>query len=450
MLDAILLPSTEKILVKNGFVITSDPEFTFHERGFVSIEGDRIDGVGSHKKDNYLRASSYDYVIDAKHHVVMPGLVSLHFHSDNLSRGVGEHMGLEEWLDKIYYPMLAAMQPRHARAASQLAYTEAIKSGTTTVNDMYRHIISCADSAEELGIRAVLSSEAADLVAGQETLKDNEKAYRAKHDSASGRIKIWFGVEWVPVSSTEFLKKARELASKHSTGIHIHLNESQEEVKMCKKKHGLPPTAFVHQLGLLGKDVVAAHCVWLDDREISLLAKTGTSVSHNPVSNMKLGNGIARISEMIERGINVGLGPDDAPCNNTVDMFEVMKFASLGQKARLLDASKLPSEQVIQMATINGARALGLEKEIGSLEIGKKADLITISLAAPRLNPVILGKYSNIFAHVVFAAHGEDVDNVIIDGKQVLKERKLQTGDEKEIISNLNSASHDLIDRVLK
>jgi len=443
------LKANERTLVRNGFVITCDKKFSHYESGFVSVEGNRIDRVGD-SKESGIRLSKYDHVIDAKNHVIMPGLVSLHFHSDNLSRGVGEHMGLEEWLDKIYYPMLAAMEPRHAKIASSLAYAEAIKSGTTCVNDMYRHITACAESAEKIGIRAIISSEAADLIPGQESLSDNEQAFRKKDGAANGRIKIWFGVEWIPVCSTEFLKKSRELATKYETGIHIHLNESSAEVKMCQEKNGLPPTEFVNELGMLGKDVVAAHCVWLNDREISILAKTGTSVSHNPVSNMKLGNGIARASEMIEAGINVGLGPDDAPCNNTVDMFEVMKFASLGQKARLLDASKFPSEQVLRMATINGAKALGLENEIGSIEPGKKADIITINLQTPRLTPVISGKYSNIFAHMVYSAHGDDVDNVMIDGKLVLKDRKLLTGNERTLITQANQASCELIATVIE
>jgi 5-methylthioadenosine/S-adenosylhomocysteine deaminase len=437
--------SNEKNLFTNGFVITCDEKFSHYERGFVSVVGDRIDRVGSIEKIT-PRKSSYDRVLNLRNHVIMPGLVSLHFHSDNLSRGIGEHMGLEEWLERIYYPMLAAMRPAHSKIASSLAYAEALKSGTTCVNDMYRHIVACADSAEKIGIRAVLSSEAADLVPGQESLHDNEEAFRKKQNAASGRIKIWFGVEWIPVCSEEFLKQSRELATKYGTGIHIHLNESSTEVQLCKERnHGLPPVEYVYKLGLLGPDVVAAHCVWLNDREISLLSQTHTSVSHNPVSNMKLGNGIARVSEMLEAGINVGLGPDDAPCNNTVDLFEVMKFASLGQKARLLDASRLPSEQVIRMATIDGAKALRLGDEIGSLEVGKKADLIAVNLQTLRLTPVIMGKNTNVFAHLVYSAHGEDVDNVMIDGKLVMQNRKLLTADEKTLIGNANAASKELM-----
>jgi 5-methylthioadenosine/S-adenosylhomocysteine deaminase len=443
------LSSNERLLVKNGFVITCDDNDSVFENGFVGVQEKKIIEVGPTNRMK-SRSSSYDVVIDAKNHVVMPGLVSLHFHSDNLTRGIGEHMGLSEWLDTIYYPTLAALKPRHVKAAASLAYLEAIKSGTTCVNDMYRHVIACSEAAEQSGIRAVISGEGADLVEGQETLKDNEAAFLARNDAANGRIRVWFGVEWIPVCSPEFLRSARALAEKHKTGIHIHLNESSEEVKICKKKYGVPPIKHAQKLGVLGPDVVAAHCVWLDDQEIGILRKTGTHVSHNPVSNMKLGNGFARVPEMIDQGINVGLGPDDAPCNNTVDMFEVMKFASLAHKARLLDASKMPSEQILLMATRNGARALGLDKTIGSIERGKKADLITLNLRTPRLTPVILGRFCNIFANLVYAAHGEDVDNSIIDGRLVMRDRKVTTLDEERVISEAGKCSRELMSMVLE
>jgi 5-methylthioadenosine/S-adenosylhomocysteine deaminase len=436
--------SSEKLLLKNGFLITCNDTFSIYEKGSVVVENGKI--LEANRSDRITtRESKIDEIIDANGQVILPGFVSLHFHSDNLSRGVGEHMGLEEWLDKIYYPILAAMKPHHVRVASSLAYLEAIKSGTTCVNDMYKDLTQCAKSAEDIGIRAVLSSEAADLVEGQETIEDNERAFREKHNAANGRIKIWFGAEWVPVCSPELLARVREFANRYDTGIHIHLNESKAEVKMCKEKYGLPPIKYVHKLGLLGSDVVAAHCVWVEDDEMKILAETGTHVSYNPISNMKLGNGIARVSEMIDHGINVGLGPDDAPCNNTVDMFEVMKFASLGQKARLLDASQMRSELVIRMATRNGANALDLGNEIGSIEPGKKADLITINLRSPRLTPVILGKNCNVTTHIVFSAHGEDVSNVIIDGNVVMRDRHVLTVDEPELIDEANKASEELL-----
>jgi 5-methylthioadenosine/S-adenosylhomocysteine deaminase len=436
----------EVTLFKNAIIIPMDPTRSIIEDGAVLVRGDQIAAVGP--TDTVVGKEKVDREIDARNKVIIPGLVSLHFHSDNFSRGVGEHMGLEEWLDKIYYPMLKAMTPDDAYAAASLAYAEAIKSGSTTVNDMYRHVPACADAAEKIGIRAVLSSEAADMIEGQETLADNEKAVIEKNGAANGRIKVWFGAEWVPVCSPEFFRKTRELANKHKVGIHVHLNESQGEVELTKKQWGQRPVEHVHGLGLLGSDVVAAHCVWLSDKEIGILAKTGTHIAHCPVSNAKLGNGVARILDLINAGCNVGLGPDDAPCNNNVDMFEVMKYASLFQKATKLDASVMPASRVLEMATINGAIALGMKNEIGSIEVGKKADLTVIDLNTPRLTPVHGGKNSNILQHIVYAAHGDDVDTVMIDGKIALEGKKLLTIPEDEIVKSATLAAHNLINKI--
>ncbi len=196
---------------------------------------------------------------------------------------------------------------------------------------------------------------------------------------------------------------------------------------------------------LLGPDVVAAHCVWLSDREIELIRESGTHISYDPVSNAKLGNGVARIVDYLKAGINIGLGTDDAPCNNNNDMFEVMKYASLFQKAVHTDASLLPSEQVLYMATMGGARALGLEKEIGSLEKGKKADIILVNLRTLSLTPVLMGKNFNVLAHLVFAAHGENVDSVLIDGKVIMRGRQLLNVDEEKIITEATQAAQRVI-----
>ncbi len=438
------MPAREvEVLIHGGVVLAMDERRSVLEDGGVAIDRGRIVEVGAtaELRKRYRGREQFG----ARGMVVLPGLVNLHLHSDNFSRGVGEHLGLEAWLDTIYYPMLAAMSPEDARKAGLLAYTEVIKSGTTCVNDMYIKLTSLADAAEQVGIRAVLSSEGADLVPGQESLEDNERALLERNNSAGGRITFRFGVEWVPVCSAQYIRRCRELADKHGVGIHVHLNESQAEVRMCTEKYGKPPVEFVHELGLLGPDVVAAHCVWLSDREIQLVRDTGTHISYNPVSNAKLGNGVARAVDYLKAGINLGLGTDDAPCNNNNDMFEVMKYASLFQKAVHTDASLLPSEQVLAMATRGGARALGLEKDIGSLEAGKKADLILVNMRTPSLTPLFTDRNFNAYAHLVFAAHGENVDTVIIDGRVVMRGRKMLTVDEQEVIDAATEAAQRVI-----
>jgi 5-methylthioadenosine/S-adenosylhomocysteine deaminase len=433
-----------EILIHGGIVLTMDDRRRVHEEGAVAVDRGRIVEVGPAAE--IRRRYRGREQLDASGMVVMPGLVNLHFHADNFSRGVGEHLGLEAWLDTIYYPMLAAMSADDARTTGLLAYTEVVKGGTTCVNDMYIKLEALAEAAERVGLRAVLSSEGADLVPGQESLEDNERALLARSGSAGGRITFRFGVEWVPVCSPEYIRGCRELADKHGVGIHVHLNESKEEVQLCQQKYGKPPVELVHELGLLGPDVVAAHCVWLSDREIEIIRETGTHISYNPVSNAKLGNGIARVVDYLKAGINVGLGTDDAPCNNNNDMFEVMKYASLFQKALHTDASLLPSEQVLEMATRGGARALGMESEIGSLEAGKKADLILVNMRTPSLTPLFKGRNFNALAHLVFAAHGENVDTVMVDGRLVMKGRKMLTVDEAEVIDAATAAANRVIE----
>lgn len=438
------MPAKEvDLLIHGGIVLTMDDRRSVLEDGGLAVDRGRILEVGptAELRKRYHGREQ----LEARGMVVMPGLVNLHLHADNFSRGVGEHLGLEAWLDTIYYPMLAAMSVEDARKAGLLAYTEVIKGGTTCVNDMYIKLPSLADAAEKVGIRAVLSSEGADLVPGQESLEDNERALLERNNSAGGRITFRFGVEWVPVCSEGYIRRCRELADKYGVGIHVHLNESQAEVRMCQEKYGKRPVEFVHELGLLGPDVVAAHCVWLSDREIQIMRDTGTHISYNPVSNAKLGNGVARVVDYLEAGINLGLGTDDAPCNNNNDMFEVMKYASLFQKAVHTDASLLPSEQVLAMATRGGAKALGLEKDIGSLEAGKQADLILVNMRAPSLTPLFTGRNFNVYAHLVFAAHGENVDTVIINGRVVMKGRRMLTVDEQEVIDQATEAARRVI-----
>jgi 5-methylthioadenosine/S-adenosylhomocysteine deaminase len=216
------------------------------------------------------------------------------------------------------------------------------------------------------------------------------------------------------------------------------LNESQSEVEMSLKRHGKRPTVFAYDTGVLGSDCVAAHCVWLSDEEVRLIAKTNASISHNPSSNAKLGNGIARVPEYLKAGINVGLGHDSAVCNNNLDIFEVMKWAALIHRASRADASLMPTDTVLRMATVNGAKAL--HQNTGVLAPGKKADIILINLVGQHFIPLVTGKDSNLKAHLIYSAHGEDVDTTIIDGRIVMEHRILKTVDEREVLEKANEA----------
>lgn len=436
----------EKTILKNGIVATMGKCNKIFEDGAVVIEENKIIDVN---KTNLIEKNyKGDVIIDARDKVILPGLIDLHIHTC-LLRGVCDDIPLVPYVEKFWWPYTNALKPSETHAAAMLTYCESIKSGTTCVNDIYHHMIKCAEAAEMAGIRAVLASEATEEKSfGSETLRDNEKLIVEKNGAANGRIKTSVGIDWFPTSSVEFLEKARAMADKHKVGIHAHANESINEVEMNKKRHGKKPIELAYDLGLLRPKFVGAHCVWLSNKEIRMMKETNASISHNPTSNAKLGSGIAPVPELLKAGVNVGLGHDDTSCNNNADMFEVMKYASLLQRASRLDAGIMPAKQVLEMATMNGARGLGLENEIGSIEPGKKADLILVNLKNMHFTPLILRRYFNLFSHLVYSAHGEDVDTVIVDGKIVMKNRVLLNVDEAEVIERSQQACDNLLERI--
>ncbi len=434
----------EKILIKNGIIITLDDDHRIIEDGAVLIEDDKIIDVG---RTDQVQKAKVDKVIDAKKKAILPGLVDLHYHS-SIGKGVCDWLPLGDFLNKFWYPKIRAMTPEEAYWAALCGYSEAIKSGTTSVNDQWRQMQKCADAAKEIGIRATLSCDVALDEEKLDTLDDNERLYREKNGTANGRIDVYFGIEWVPIASRELLAKTRELANKYKTGIHIHLAESLGEVEVSKQKFGRRPVELAYDMGVLGSDCVAAHCVWLTDAEIRLFKETGTSVSHNPGSNAKLGNGVARAPDLLAAGVNVGLGHDSATCNNSLDLFEAMKWASSIHRAVRVDASVMPAETVLEMATRNGGKAL--HHNTGSIELGKKADLIIVNLASQHFTPLVLGEDANLLSHLVYAAHGEDVETTIVDGKVVMENRIIKTIDENKVIEKADASFHDLYDRIEK
>jgi 5-methylthioadenosine/S-adenosylhomocysteine deaminase len=279
-----------------------------------------------------------------------------------------------------------------------------------------------------------------------DTLQDNKDAYDAVHGSGDGRIEVRVGIEWLPLASPELLRDARALADDLDTGIHVHLNESLTEVENSRERFGQRPTEVAYDAGLLGHRTVAAHCVWLSDTEIALMRETGTQISHNPGSNAKLGNGIARVPEMLAAGINVGLGHDAAECNNSLDMFETMKFTSLIHRAARVDASLFQAPDVLAMATRNGAAALG--HQTGQLTAGYKADVILVDTGNVMFTPLAAGNADQLYSHLVFAANGSAVDTTIADGRILMRGRQLLTMDEPEILRQANAGFQRVLDRI--
>lgn len=424
-----------RIVINNGIVVTVDDENRVHFGGHVVVDGDRIESVGAGPYSGAINPS--DRIIDAHDCIVMPGLVDLHYHTA-LAKGFSDHLPLWEYLDACWYPIIRALDPEAAYWAALASYAESIRGGVTTVNDMYRQLGALGQAAEDIGIRAVLSNDVALPEHRLDSLDDNHQSYRDSHGRGDGRVEVYVGIEWLPLANPELLRDARALADDLGTGIHIHLNESLTEVEDSKRRFGRRPTEVAYEAGLLGPDCVAAHCVWLSDTEIALMRTTGTQISHNPSSNAKLGNGIARLPEMLAAGLNVGLGHDAAECNNSRDLFQVMKFAAVIHRASRLDSSLQPAHEVVRMATRNGSEAL--HHEGGQLTPGKNADIIIIDTLSPMFTPLLPGDASHVFSHLTYAANGSCVRTSIIAGRVVMEDRQMLFVDEQQIVREANHA----------
>jgi len=381
--------------------------------------------------------------------LLMPGLVNTHAHS-GLLRGTAEGLPVWEWLQQFIDPMHRVINEKEAEIASYLCYAEALLSGTTTIVDMWRHMHGSAKAAAQLGNRAVLVPYVAEHPEHNyfETLNSNEALIQQWHGGADGRIQVWVGLEHMFYATPEAMKRAIDISKKYQVGFHTHSNESKFDVEETQRRYGKRPVEMLEEFGLLDAPrVLLAHCVWLSDHEIELLSKYRAGVAHNPISNMKLASGAARVEDLLASGIAVGLGTDGEKENNNLDMFEEMKVSSLLAKLSKLDASALDAWTVCRMATITGARALGLEAEIGSIEVGKQADLIAVRTDTPRMTPLLTGSEGNLHHNLVHAVRGGDVDMTMVAGRIVVDEGKLLTADIHELIADANTAVPDLFRR---
>jgi len=381
--------------------------------------------------------------------LLMPGLVNVHMHS-GLLRGTAEGLPVWEWLQEFIDPMHRVLTPAEAETASYLCYAESLLAGSTTVVDMWRYQFGSAKAAAELGIRAVLVPYVGEHPDHHyfDTLDDNEKLIQEWHGSADGRINVWVGLEHMFYAVPEAWKRAVDMTHRYQVGLHTHSNESKFDVEENLKRYGNRPVEALEQFGLLDAyRVHLAHCIWLSDHEIEILAKHHVGVAHNPVSNMKLASGAARVEDMLAAGINVGLGTDGEKENNNLDVFEEMKTASLLAKFTKLDAAALDSWSVCRMATLYGARAVGLGDVAGSIEAGKMADLIAVRTDTPRMTPLLGGREGNLHHNLVHAVQGGDVDMTMVAGQIVVDGGKLLTADLRELIDRANAAVPDLFRR---
>jgi 5-methylthioadenosine/S-adenosylhomocysteine deaminase len=435
-----------RVLIKGGVVLPMEGHRVAHDPGGVLIDGNEIVAVGP--LDEVESQADDAEIVDATSHAVIPGLHNCHLHS-GLLRGTAEGKTLFDWLRSYVDPAHRALTPEIAEAASYLCYTESVKCGTTSVMDMWRFMEGSARAAEEIGIRATLVPYVADLPGYDyfETLETNRRLLERHREAADGRVRTWVGLEHLFYCSPEAFRDAAKMAEEFDTGLHAHSSETIWEVQECLRRFGRRPIEEFFNRGTLGPRSVIAHCVWLDDREIELLAQTGTSVAHCPCSNMKLSSGPARIGDMRDAPITVGIGSDGEKENNNLDLFEEMKFASLLQKVTTLDPTTGDPWEVLQMATLDGARALGLAETTGSLEPGKRADVVTVNLRALHTTPILGGDDFNIPAHLVFSVSGHDVDRVWVDGRLVVDGGRVLTVDEDEVRQRGQRAAEDLFRR---
>ena len=425
------------ILIKDALIL--NPNNFENKKQSLLIKDDLIAEISDEIDD-----SNVDKIIDAEGKILLPGLINTHTHlSMTLFRGLADDLSLDSWLNDHIWPMEANLNGDYCYIGALLGAVELIKSGTTTFSDMYFYMEDVARAVEDAGIRAVLSYgmiDFGDAERREAEIKENMDLYEACNGMADGRIKVFFGPHSPYTASEELLIKVRELADEHNIGIHIHVSETQKEINDSLDEKGLRPFEYLEKIGFLGPDVVAAHCVWLSDDEIEIIKKHDVKVSHNPCSNMKLASGIAPVSKLIDNDICVSIGTDGASSNNNLDLIEELKTASLLQKVSTLDPKVLTSDEAIEMATIKGAETLGLSDEIGSIEVGKKADIILIDTNNANMTP----DSSSLSSNVVYSANGSNVDTTICNGKVLMENKKLTTLDEDEIYARARQAIKEL------
>ena len=429
--------SDNSILIKNALILS--PNTNFKNKQSILIKDNLIAEISSQ-----IDESNASKIIDATGKIVIPGLINTHTHlSMTLFRGLADDLSLDSWLNDHIWPMEANLNGDFCYIGALLGAVELIKSGTTTFSDMYFYMEDVARAIDEAGIRAVLSYGMIDF--GDEEKRKNEikanlELFEACDGMADGRIKVFFGPHSPYTASEELLIKVRELADEYNMGIHIHVSETQKEIEDVSSQKGLRPFEYLDKIGFLGPDVIAAHSVWLSDNEIEIIKKNNVKISHNPCSNMKLASGVAPVSKLIENDICVSIGTDGASSNNNLDLIEELKTASLLQKVSTLDPKVLNSDEAIAMGTIKGAEALGLESEIGSIEVGKKADIVLIDTNSANMVP----DSSSLSSNIIYSANGSNVDTTICDGKILMENKKLTILDEEEIYAKARKAIKEL------
>ncbi|WP_342561367.1 amidohydrolase [Paenibacillus sp. FSL R7-0345] len=427
-----------KKLIKGATILTMESNGPFV--GDILIDGDRISDIQTDI------TAEVDEVIYGEGMAAMPGLINAHQHTPmSLLRGFSDDLKLMDWLDKKMLPAESRMTPEDIYWGTKLAMAEMIKSGTTAFADMYIHMNEIAAAIEEVGMRASLTRGLVFLEKdGGRRMSEAVDLIRRWSGKADGRITTMLGPHSPYTVPPQPFAEVIALAEQENIAIHTHLAETKEEVIKIREQYNQTPTEYLYHLGLFEKaHVLLAHSVHLNRRDIGYLKGMRGGVSHNPVSNLKLGCGIAPITDIIEQGITVGIGTDGAGSAVTLDMFSEIRAATWLQKLDYGDPAKLPALDALRMATAGSAELLNIGHEVGTLEIGKKADIILIDLRKPHLQPV-----HNIYSLLAYCANGPDVDTTIINGKVLMKGRELLTIDEDELFKQVSLRSKRIVEGI--
>jgi len=432
----------ENILIKNIDIITADKDNEFISNGQILISGGIIEFAGKGEIPENLLP---DKIIDGKNKLAMPGLINAHTHSGmTLLRNYANDLALEDWLYKKIFPAEARIEEEDIYWGTLLAIIEMIKSGTTCFADMYLHMDQTAKAVCESGIRANLSRSLLKFSSDdRKPIDDSElciKYHKDWHGRENGRLIVSLEVHSVYLFDLQSLKNAAELAKKLGIGIQIHILETVTERTESIKKYGMDSAEICAECGIFDVPTVAAHCVHMSENDYYILKSKNVSVAHNPTSNLKLGSGIANIPYMMKCGINVALGTDGTASNNNLNMFEEMHLAALIHKGYNMNPQLINAKQTINMATVNGAKAVGFGDSVGVIKNGMKADIIILDMNKPHLTPV-----NDPFSAVVYSAQASDVDTVIVDGRILMEGRRLINIDEELVKYKVREISKRLL-----
>lgn len=419
-------------LIINGIFVTMNeqmPQF----QGWMAIEGTNIAAMGEGAPPEQERSQASE-IMDGSGMLFMPGLINTHGHAAmTLLRGVGGDLALQDWLQNHMWPMEARFTGDDVYWGTALAAAEMIKSGTTTFVDMYDHMARVADAVDESGMRASLTRGVIGLCPEDvQKAKLDEAVAFAKdfHGAADGRITVMMSPHAPYTCPPDYIVKFVQAAHDLNLPIHTHMSETAAEVEQNVRDYGFRPVEHLDRLGVFTRPALVAHAVYLTDEEIALLAERNVAVSHNPVSNLKLASGVARVPELMRAGVTVSLGTDGAASNNNLDLFQEVSMAALLHKGVSGDPTVVPAAEALRMGTVYGARSIGLEGVTGQLKAGLKADFIAVSIKKSHFVPS-----TDYVSHLVYAGSGADVAHVWVDGRQLLRDGRLLTLDEERIMA---------------